>query len=494
MNEIICKDKRVIAMKKRIPCLLIICLLMGALTGCGEKNDTSGKETVSGGAVSGGAVSGSAAEEKRVEGYQFPIYHTDANWYDWDEGEDIICRRVDGKHEKTINIKGLDQVLSVVDGYLYYTTCSAMGAEDGQDCIYRVPLEKDKDGYDKIIKEKAELLVEETCEDDEKGIRDGYVDFNCIFYTTYEGGIVQYDLATKKKKAVEEPVSGFEAHYCYIFGDGNHIYMEIDSEGMFSWEKKAEKWVKLIGPDVSESMNAWSGDAYYHCLYWENEPDVIQDIYQIDLEKKTEKVFVTRQQIRQAAKEAEGLREEKELDFSCVTDLFCHEDRLYIQIQMNWTKNNQYQIGYALFSQGKGEDKLRYEKDLTQCMRTWGGAQKGKLKADNYSVIESRTVKEEKEKIMKEPVWFYDTGAFELVNGKVFICQGDSGSMDVQRIGCYDISTGEFRQLTEKKSEFWEPCAYGTAEDEDEYELSHEMQAPDNMKEQELPYITFVEG
>ena len=434
---------------------LVVCLL----TGCGgEYAGVSENGAVSGGAVSGAAVEKEDTEDVKtteVEQCNYSSFHTDTNMYDYSEDYDgIMCRRLDGTHKKIIKINGLDEILGVRDGYLYYSSY-----DDYEKCdfLYRVSLQKDNEGYDKVAKETTELLVKEVYGEDEIGILDAYVDSACIFYITCDGDMVRFDLQTLKKKIVEIPVKGLEFEDCKFTGTGNHIVLEVEEEGLFIWEAGEEKWLRLTEHDIySLDITAWNGEDFFHCGDFECEPDAAQEICRIDLEKRKEDIFVTREQLQQAVKEAEGLNSDEQLEFCAVVDLFCEEDRLYIQTQINWTKEDEYHIGYVVFSQGRKETRLRYEKSLTECMREHGIVRKGKLQADNYSG-RSSLVKNMRTKIIKEDVVFYDAWCFAVANGKVFMhCDGFEKE-EKQCIGCYELSTGKFRKLTKQNPEFWEP-------------------------------------
>lgn len=490
--------------KRGVKTGFLVGMIASLLTGCGGEYTGMGRGgAVSGAAVSGSAVSGAAVEEKgledekttKVEQNNYTSFRTDTNFYDYCYDE-LICRRLDGTHEEVIKIKNLEEILTVADGYLYYITTD----EKKYDYIYRVSLQKDEDGYDKVAKETAELLVKEMYDEDEVAIYETYADSTCIFYINSEGDVVRFDLQTKKKKIVDKPVKGLDYKNCRFIGNGKHIVLEVENEGLFIWEAGEEKWLILTEHDVyDQDIVEWNGEDYFHCCDLEQEPDAVQEIFRVDLEKRTEETFVTQEQLQQAAKEAVGLNSEKQLELLGVVNLFWEGDRLYIQTQINWTKEDQYHIGYAMFSQGQKETELRYEKSLTECMREHGIVRKGKIQADNYYGMGSQT-EIMREKIIYEDAIFYDAWSFAIVNGKVFMYCDGFEKWKKQCIGCYELSTGEFRKLTKQNPEYWEPyifCYWGAMlfdlYDTNCYDAYISDLTYLCAKDKKYPYVHFVE-
>lgn len=490
--------------KKRFTYALIAGMLAGMLTACGGEYTGISEEN----AVSGSAVSGAAVEEMdtEVKRYEYPVYYTDTNWYYDLSEEGIISQRLDGTHKKVVKIKDFDELLTVADGYLYYMTWSIDKEGVSSSYIYRMPLKKDESGFDKVIMEERELLVEEV---DEEGIAilDVYVSPSCIFYTTDSDEFVRFDLQTRKKKIVDAPVMELHRYWGVLFESGDQIYMEIEEQGLFVWENEMEKWFRLTEHNIYDDISARTGGAcFYCCKAWEDERNAVEGIRRIDLQRGTEEVFVTEEQLRQAAKEAEGLHSEEELDFCAVTALFYEDERLYVQAQMNWIEEDEYHVGCVVFSQGQGETSLRYEKGLTECMREHGVLRRGKLQRDNYSEL-SAVVENPKEKIINERTVLHDACCFMIVHGKAFMYGAGSDEIEKQKIGCYELSTGEYRQLTKRDFEFYLPAIYGDSVyeniymyyEEDAYDpfddsLQYNMIWFEDEGEKELPFISFIEN
>ena len=425
-------------MRRTIATLLSITAIVTVLTACGGQQDmVSGTE----GAVSGGAVSGQAVETKdRV--YIYPCWHTDSNWYAENEDEDgITCSRLDGTKEKNITIKHFAGFNTIVDGYLYYDTDRKQDEEHSLQAIWRAPLEKDKDGYDIVVMEKAEKLAEETYTwDDEFGIGESYVSSDYLFYEKRNDRLIKMDLNTMEETVLEMPIENSYNKGVEIFGRGTRLFAESEWGGLYTMKQEEDTWHQVIDYtkyDVYESVDYIAGNEDFWFYSYLEDNSILHTIHRYDLNTGTVDVFMSSEQLNQAVTEAEGVDVNTEkVDICGVTDLFMEGERLYIQVQVNIQRKNEYQMGYLLFSQGQDESLLRYEKEVTECMRA------------------NRAVRK------KENVVFYDAQCLDIVNGKAFVlCDGYEAEQ--QKLGCYDLETGEFKKITNKDVEFVEPHVYG---------------------------------
>lgn len=439
-------------MKKIFVYIMMFSLIVGMLSGCGGEYRTA-SEGVSGSAVSGDAVSGQAVEARQTVSHQ---YATDTNLYRTEGVETaddfyilLIQTRLDCSHEKKIKIKNFDQIIGIRDAYLYYYTddysADGEGARVG---ICRVPLRKDADGYDVVDTKHAETLMDlSPREPDDICIVSHYI------YANLEesGKIVKYDIQSRKEVSVDELEISSRTPEIIFMDCGDHAAAFCDEIGLFVQNVEETGW-KLVSDnqDLAWSWMAWDDAALFY-TETEAERDYEENVWKVDLKAGSEERFVSKEQLWKAAAAALGV-EESGMEVCAVTRLFCDGGRCYVQVQVNWLEDEIYHMEYLVFSQGKEETELRFEEALTECMRTYGTTRKGKWM--NYyrqnKVIVKKWVK-------KEHVLFRDAKCYCIKNGKAFLCLYDY-KKDRERVGCYELASGEFRWLSKKDVEYYEPC------------------------------------
>ena len=448
-------------MKKIFVYIVMFGLLAGMLSGCGGEYRTASKGTsgsaVSGAAVSGAAVSGAAVSGQVVEARQTVShqYATDTNLYRTEGVETaddfyilLIQTRLDRSHEKKIKIKNFERIIGINDAYLYYYVEDYLEkGEHAFEEICRVPIKKDTDGYDVIDTEHAEILM------DLGWIADSICMVSHYIYANPQesGKIVKYDIQSRKEVPVEGLEISSEDPEILFMDCGNQAVAFCAKIGLFVQNVEETGW-KLVSDnkDLAWSWMAWDDNALFYTTD-DAEQKYEENVWKIDLTTRREERFVSKERLWRAAAAALGM-EESSVELCAVTRLFCDGGRCYVQVQVNWPEDEIYHMEYLVFSQGKEETELRFEKALTECMRTQGTTRKGKWM--NYDRQNKVIVKK---RVKKEHVLFRDAKCYCIKNGKAFLCLYDY-KKDRERVGCYELASGEFHWLSKKDAEYYEPC------------------------------------
>ncbi len=464
------KNKKTMNRKSHI--LLCLGISVGLLAGCGgEYAGLAEGDAVSGSAVSGEAVSGDAIQEKTVSGpavneeegenavrqksvkkagqdMSSHRFCTDTNlYYVSEDAKKLMQARTDGTHHGCIREyptgKGGEKYVEIVyvdDNWLYYNITFAEGGM----AIYRTPIEKDAQGYDVVkFMEEEELVKEEM-------IVPVYVDSDYYFYENYvDNEEVKYDLKTKKKVSEDKTQKYgaiFRVKDYYIGADYEGLYVQkVDSN---EWEKVVDYVLEFDIDIVIQNTKA----VFYPCSAMNNIYPFSATLnksnrrfYIKRYDGKQERDFVTWEELNQAVKEAAGV---KKLDICVPDQLFWQEERLYIQMQTGWIKDGTYHMGYMIFSQKENEDGsgsgLRYEKELTECMKSHVKERTGKWiefdDPEDTAYVEHMVINTAK--------------CIAMVEGKAYLSLYDY-KKDKGRLACYDLTTGKFKWIGKQDAAFY---------------------------------------
>lgn len=447
-------------MRRKLSIWLCTVLLTGCLTGCGgEYTEMPGRN----GAVSGTAVSGQAVRENGESHSKntFPNFCTDTDWYrERDVESGIIQSRLDGSEARAILKDRADWIVSVVDEYLYYVTVE----EEPEQSICRVPIGKDINGNDKVLEnaEQKLITVKNKDTDYDSGLDGIYVNSQFILYSIQDNGkyqFMQYDLETgEKRKAGVLPLNDIGSDITVdLVGCGDYILAMSFLDGVFVRETEGEKWTKISDYDAVHEEGTWNELYYFFSDGEKQDGGIPKGIYRYAFQNGTREQLVSPEQLSMAAKEAQGLPDEKMIDACAVTDLFLSGERLYFQVQLNWKEGKEYHIAYLMFSQGQDELQSRYEKELTECMRKHGTWRNGRWETKLLDENEDGILDYE----VTENIVCNDGRCFDIIKGKAYMmfCDGYvSEKMWADRIGCYDLNTGDFRWITESNPEYFEPA------------------------------------
>lgn len=471
-------------MKKKICLLVCVGLLVGLLSGCGgEYAGKQGDGAVSGSAVSGQAVSGGAVsdpvvseKEKTTHVEQVWLFRTDTNLYvekDDDDAETIIQRRLDGSHKKEIEIPGCTSFLGIVGNQLYYVRTDEDKKGDWWDCVCVLPIEKDPDGFDVLHTDKAE---EVTSVRERRGIDEYYLDPEYLICTDATNGtVIKYDIRTKKKLSETSWNHTIQYTRC---GDYFVAYDGWNEELRYQkCEDTGGEWTLLAAEGDYDGFNEELVASGKNLFFFEgrSESGEEEGIYKYDLDKGENTCFITDKELLAAASEAVG--QELNLEKGCcvVINIWYERERLYVQAELCDTRDGIYYMQHLLFSKAPGESALKYEREMTECMQSHGTVQKGKwLAAEDY--------KSKKKRVAVEHAVINDSQCYRIINGKAFFSVYDS-KKEKRRVGCYELQSGDFKWLTKKDSEYYEPCyepentlnylgmsgEYGAADQDTEY-------------------------
>lgn len=273
-----------------------------------------------------------------------------------------------------------------------------------------------------------------------------------IYVNPQESGkTVKYDIQSRKEVPVEELQISSRTPEILFMDCGNQaaaLYAEI---GLFVQNVEETGW-KLVSDnkDLAWSWMAWDAAALFYTTT-DTDRDFVENVWKINLKTRSEERFVSKEQLWRVAAAALGI-EESGMELCAVTRLFCDGGRCYVQVQVNWPEEEIYHMEYLMFSQGEEETELRFEKALTECMRTYGTTREGKWM--NYDKQNKVIVKKW---VTKEHVLLRDAKCYCIKNGKAFLCLYDY-EKGRERVGYYELESGEFHWLYPKDAEYYEPC------------------------------------
>ncbi len=459
---------------------------MGVLAGCGgEYASVTEGDAVSGPAVSGEAVSGNAIQEKTVSGpavkkqgdMSSHCFCTDTNLY-YTENGSIMQMRLDGTNKvcviKAGKYKSVWVCYADVD-WLYYVSYDKF---ENEETLCRVPIRKDADGYDVVRMSEKEEIV-----DGYEGVDLKYVDSEHLFYTMEET-VGKYNICGHR--IISETDMRDYACSFGIFRVGGYYVVATDNGEIFVQPVDEEEWTRASdfipfeGYDICDFVVQDNEAVYYpqyatedkkYIDYRHNQEytfprtDYSYDITRYDGEKETD--FVTWEQLKEVVLEAGNI---EEFD-ACRPDyMFFQNGRLYIQVQIDWEREGIYHREYMILSQGTKEDSgLRYERNLTECMK---------------SHVKSRTGKwahifQDSEKVIKEHMVINNARCIAMVNQKAYLSLYDY-EKDKGHMGCFELDSGKFQWVDKEDALFYE-LGY-------DYVLSDMKEVYKQKKEDDLEY------
>lgn len=436
--------------KKICSGLLCIALSAGFLTSCGgELTGISGD-----GAVSGEEVSGSVTknrEKTRNEAKTDMSRHrfcTDTNlYYVGGDTDRIMQARLDGTHRKCIRKckegKNAEaDILYVGTEWLYYSVRN----DYGEETIYRSPVEKDKKGYDVVRFRDEEVIYEganykEVLDEYEENIPI-YMDADYCFYTDEcRSGFAKYDRRANKKISQRQHGLNGEGEIIrikdyYLYRHRQELYRQKVSSTR--WEVVSEHIIKGMDGKIFFVNN---GREVFYPRYVDKVNKIPFQIWSCDGKRKRK--FVTRKQLSSAVESVTGTHKH---DVCMPSGLFWQQGRLYIQLQTGWMVNGIYHMEHMVFSRGEGGDdpKLRYEKRLTECMKSHVEAQRGKWTDD---ILKAETV------FVKHMV-INTAQCIGMADGKAYFSLYDY-KKDRGRMACYDLDRGKLKWISRKNAAFY---------------------------------------
>lgn len=418
------------------------------LTGCGGSATSGGNadnsRAASEGAVSASAVSGGAVSEDNIPETENRMeqrrYCTDTNLYLSTEDGIVQCR-LDGTHKKKLTTATDDiwyQVEYTEDDWLYYTESDG----DEETSLYRVPIEKDTDGYDVVKLSEREKLLQD-------GVSDFcYLDSDYCLYTKEGEVLVKFDMRTKKKVSEDKYFVQDDGSDVFVFRMGDtFVCIEEDSSLAYTqavddteWQsfkcQQGERYVQM-----PQAGTSGAGDVYYsQCHSGEAYGRAVN---RIDVRRREGVPFVTEEELKEEIGKATGIGEEKEaLGYFRIISLFTQQERIYLMAEAGWEKESAFYMENLIFSKGRGDSHLRYERELTETMHSHKTACTGKWVDSQYW-----------KKIFRKTVVYDDASCVRMVDGKAYLFCYDN-EKDKARVGCYELATGRFWWIQKNDADF----------------------------------------
>lgn len=419
------------------------------LTGCGgsatsHRGNAENDRAASQGAVSASAVSEGAVledtilePENRTEKHR---YCTDTNLYLSTEDEIVQCR-LDGTHKKKLTTATDDiwyQVEYAEDDWLYYTE------EDGdaETILYRVPIEKDAGGFDVVKLSNREKLLQDYMDDF------CYTDSDYCFYIKEDEVIVKFDMRTKKKVSESKYVIRDDCTDVFVFRVGDSfVCIEEDSSLAYTqavndteWQsfkcQQGERYVQM-----PQEGTSGAGDVYYSVL--QSGEGYGRAVNRVNLSRREGASFVTEDELKQEIEKAVKIDGKKEaLGYFQIINLFTQQERIYLMAEAGWEKESVFYMENLIFSKGKEDSRLRYERELTEVMHSHMTKRTGKW-------IDSQYWK----KVFYETVVYDDASCVRMVDGKAYLFCYDY-EKEKSRVGCYELANGRFWWLKKDDADF----------------------------------------
>lgn len=443
------RQKNKNSMVVRIMCasLCSVCLL--GLAGCGgNATGGSGNATYRSGIKEGGdgAVSDSAVQEEAAGKAEKLRYSSDTNAYEEYQDDDyevsgIVQMRRDGTHQKkVIEIEDEESACAldyVDEHWLYY---EIVGMDEI--VLYRVPLEKDADGYDEVKVSEAEELFRDT------GIIMSCWSSDDVIYEDGKGSIVKYDLQNKRRSGEwKESEFGGEEEKEFKFSRlKDSIIAFVQPTGVYVLAGDAASWKKCSESPTGYAHNVVNTEN--HVFFAEDtltQKEADKQIHIWKCDGKAVQSFVTDSQIKQAVMEAKGIKEDRSLESCELTGIYAQNGRLYVQLELCQEEDGMCRFEYLIFSQGENETELHYERELVAAMQSAVKTRTGRWEVWNPDT-------DKLEKVCREQVTVNDARCIVMMNGKAFLCLYDY-EKDRGRLGCYDLDTGELSFVTKEEAE-----------------------------------------
>lgn len=453
--------------------LIIVCLFLctGAgvslLSGCGgqyagiAEGDAVSGDAISSSAVSGEAVSGNAVREEGVRSrvknqdtYTYcnttHLYYADQNGPEYlsdpQDKESTSCEYImeydllDGS-ERRIPKADLTQIVYVDDEWVYYITDFYEELDEETEYVYQSRLWRAPVEGGELREEKEELVLTE-----ENGIVAGRLcgDRKYFVYTTEESGIyTKWDLE-EERYIGDYDQEDYEFSQILGVKDGKVILL-LGYD--LVCQEPAEEGFDVISPEASgyEILVSMTDT---HVFYIERaEEDSVLSTYRLS-DGGREKL-ASRQQLQKLLRREGVLDRSQGKDPTWYVDhLLAAGDRLYIQIDISWKENGVTYRDKAVCScADSGNGKLRYEKELTECLKNPG---------ENQKVFTKHYYRANEEKAL-----FLSRGSvIAVAQEKIYFCLYDP-EKEKNTLACFDLSSGKFKFLTKKDMEGYVLLAEG---------------------------------
>lgn len=466
-------------MRRKASKVLSVILLTGivgsSLTGCGGEYKNAGRgkngNGVSGSAVSGVSVSGSAVMEKDVKETDMDggtekknnRFATDTNVYLNTENyekdrEECIQVRLDGtKRNRLFAKEEYSRIAGIADDRLYYEKQVIPRENLSDGCgICCVPIRKDKEGYDNIDESEEEMILRDGCWELI------YMDEHYIFYErSSDYKIVKYDIQKKEEVCVAELSQSSDAEEIKIFAIDGYYIAVCEGSGICAQPVDGTVWYRISSAGIMEDIyEEWMAVSVKKKLCYVTQVDQGKEpLTVMATDGKKTACFISEKQLKQAVNTVLGLPltnewdQKKEQEVCAVTNLFSQGDRLFVQVQVNWTKDDIYHMKYMIFSCSQDETELRYEQELMDCMNTYGQEIKGKWVYETEGSYDENSDKT----LLKEYALSRNASCVGMVDNAAYLHLFDYRK-GVGRLACFEMETGNFYWVKKNDAAFLKLC------------------------------------
>lgn len=417
-----------------------ICLLciIAMLSGCGGNaaGDNNMRADKGQNGVSESAVSGQAADvqnDGRADTYK---YCTEKYLYRKYKHGVIQCR-LDGTEEKKVPIRknwgDEADIIEIKDDGLYY--------EDfdwGQyaSVIARIPIQTEADGTEVLNVDGAEALLKHK---DDSNV---FLKIDAPYIIYMGEGYIRYNWESGERKVLgEQNVQQeelFKNSWANVCSDKN-LYISHFEKGLYRLNWNTEELVKIGEYPLSgDERSMFVGNRYLIYPPYDD-GSIDADIWMYDEKEDKSECLVSDEQLKQTIQK--DLRIGKEIDLLSCAGMFYENNRLYLEIQVNWWEGGKYHVEGLMFSKELTADALlRYEKELSECIpsantvkkEAWKGGDNGNKEYHAY--------------VKRCRCW-------QMVEGKAFFVFMDKSNK--KKLGCFDLSTGEFKVPAKNESEYY---------------------------------------
>lgn len=431
--------------QKSVFILTVIFILGVACTACGakqgEENRNASGSSVSSSSVSESSVHGVEVSNDVVENMDIKLEKTQDHFYTNKTSYFMEIRDEEGHGT------GFDQLiknggdrnefrpdhfytlLGVTDEGVYYAKKVEGSRNTYAAALYRVPFKKGKGGKTKLDLEEEEMILEEP----NGFVQDeaAYIDSHYIVYQPYMECVIKYDRKTEEK--TELPTRS-NTNSIVAVGEDTLILADLanNDEFLYRLDLNSGKWDEIWDDKenlLEDAMTAHSG--YLFCVRGDA-------VWAYDIKKKKREKLVSGKQLLSACGQAADITGGEKPKEVYVEKLFCYNDKLYMQLQMDWTSGKDQRMGYAMFhiNFSEKERQLKYDVSLSVCMNS--------RSAEAVHAV-TPTIK-------------WNSGRCHDITegGKVILILNKSGAVR-QQLAYYNLHSREFRLISKKDKEYFIP-------------------------------------
>ena len=426
---------------QRCMCIALVFAVCVTAAGCG------GTAVTGDGSVSDGIKAGAGR------------YCTDTNLYVESESR-LVQTRLDGSCRNVMDLgEKFSFVAGVTDAWVYYTAYEGE-REYGQHIpvyeIYRLPIHKGADGYDVVDTTKVEKIAGKETGDAMNGM-DVFVDDTYLLYEREYGHhcseIVVYDV--QKREEVDFGKHKMRLDALLDIWKLNETYAVLTERNLYLVSPETAEWSGVLDEEYTWELRAANEQfLFYSCIPAEEDKsdrtpgpdDMDKDTVRLcDGEK--DRGLVTRREMKDAlesAAQSVWQMSADELDKWEITNLLCDGGRCYIEVQTAGMHDGNYHVGFLTFSKAEGDEKVRFEKDLTESMREKNKQWRGRWYTEEKG----------KKKVIQEHSIVNPVRASDIANGKLYFYFHDENYQI--HFAYYDLDAGGVTEITHQSPEYFE--------------------------------------